>query len=303
MAKRTAGATNFRHRTLAVPWDDLRAYLVALFVYPGLVTMAGLGLAAEMGAAWALVPERGGAASAAAATLRARRPARALPPLAIAAALLAMAAATQLAAPFNPVPPAQRNALLAAVALLGTSWLTWSWGWGRRGTSPEIVLAVQACWLLAMLLPAIAPGNLRPQALGAVVLGPLVPLKIACGVLYVGCLPALLMLLPEAAPQGPPGSVVRGRVPEETGFTIVRALLWVPYCGLFTSLFFPSSDDALGVVRFLLVTAGAAALGIALAANLARRPAGVTRTLYVRLALPLAGFAVLVAMVTSVVVH
>jgi hypothetical protein len=51
-----------------VPWDDLRDYLVALFVYPGLLTLAGLGLAAEMGAAWALVPERGGAASAAAAT-------------------------------------------------------------------------------------------------------------------------------------------------------------------------------------------------------------------------------------------
>jgi hypothetical protein len=286
-----------------VPWDDLRAYVVALIVYPGLLTMAGLGLAAEIGAAWALVPERGGAAEAAPATLRALRPPRALPPLAIAAALLALTAATQLAAPFTPVPPAQRNALLAAVALLGASWLTWSWGWGRRGTSPEVVLAVQACWLLAVLLPAIEPGNLRPQALGAVVLGALVPLKIACGVLYVACLPALLMLLPEAAPQGPPGSVVRGRVPEETGFTIVRALLWLPYCGLFTSLFFPSSDDAIGGARFLLVTAGAAAVGIALAANLARRPAGVTRALYVRLALPVAGFAVLVAMITNVLVH
>jgi hypothetical protein len=286
-----------------MPWDDLGAYAVALLLYPGLLTMGALGVAAEIGAAWALVPERGGAASAAAATLRALRPARALPPLAAAAALLALAAATQLAAPFNPVPPAQRNALLAVVALVGTSWLTWAWGWGRRGGAPGVVLAVQACWLLAVVLPAIEPGNLRPQALGAVVLGPLVPLKIACGVLYLGCLPALLMLLPEAAPQGPPGSVVRGRVPEETGFTIVRVLLWMPYCGLFTSLFFPSSNDVLGVVRFLLGTAGAATLGIALASNLARRPAGITRALYVRLALPFAGFAVLVAILTNVVVH
>jgi hypothetical protein len=283
--------------------DDLRAHLVALLVYPGLLTMCVLGVAAEMGAAWGLVPERGSAARAAAATLRALRPARALPPLAAAAALLAMTASTQLAAPFNPVPPALRNALLAVAALLGASWLTWSWGWGRRGASPGVVLAVHLCWVLAVLLPAVQPGNLRPQALGAVVLGPLVPLKIACGLLYLGCLPALLMLLPEAAPQGPPGSVVRGRVPEETGFTIVRALLWMPYCGLFSSLFFPSTDDALGLVRFLLVTGGAAGIGIALAANLARRPAGITRALYVRLALPFAGFAVVVAMLTNVLVH
>ena len=286
-----------------MPWDDLRAHLVALLLYPGLLTMCLLGVAAEVGAAWALVPERGGAASAAAATLRALRPARALPPLAVAAAGLAMAAATQLAAPFNPVPPAERNALLAVAALLGASWLTWSWGWGRRGAAPGVVLAVHMCWLLAVLLPAVQPGNLRPQALGAVVLGPLVPLKIACALLYLGCLPALMMLLPETAPQGPPGSVVRGRVPEETGFTIVRALLWMPYCGLFTALFFPTTDDVLGLGRFLLVTAGAAGLGIALAANLARRPAGITRALYVRLALPFAGFAVVVAMLTNVLVH
>jgi hypothetical protein len=287
-----------------LPWEDIGAHLVALLVYPGGLTTAALGLAAEIGAAWALVPERGGLGAAARNTLKALRPpARQVPPLAAAAVILALAAATQLAAPLNPVPPAERNSLLAAAALLGASWLTWSWGWGRRAAAPQVVLAVQACWLLAVLLPSIEPGNLRPQALGAVVLGTQVPLKLACGLLYLGCLPGLLMLLPESAPQGPPGTVGQGRGPEEMGFVLVRALLWIPYCGLFTSLFFPAADGAPGVLRFLLGSAGAAAVAIAIAANLTRRPAGVTRILYLRLALPFAGFAVLVAALTVALVH
>ena len=195
-----------------MPWGDIGAHLVALLAYPGALTMCALGLAAEIGAAWALVPERGGLGAAAANILSALRPrTRALPPLAASAAILALAAATQLAAPLNPVPAAERNSLVAAAALLGASWLTWSWGWGRREAAPQVVLAVQACWLLAVLLPSIQPGNLRPQALGAV--------------------------------------------------------------------------------------------AIAVAANLTRRPAGVTRTLYIRLALPFAGFSVLVAALTAFVMH
>jgi hypothetical protein len=287
-----------------VPWEDIGGHVVALLVYPGALTMVTLGLAAEIGAAWALVPERGGLGAAARSSLRALRPRpRALSPLAASAAILALAAATQLAAPLNPVPPAERNSLVAAAALLGASWLTWAWGWGRRAAAPQVVLAVQACWLLAVLLPSIEPGNLRPQALGAVVLGNQVPLKLACGLLYLGCLPGLLMLLPESAPQGPPGVAGKGSAPEESGFVLVRGLLWMPYCGLFTSLFSPSADGATGVLRFLLATVGAAAVAIAIAANLTRRPAGVTRLLYVRLALPFAGFAVLVAGLTVALVH
>jgi len=286
-----------------MPWEDIGAHVLALLAYPGALTMCALGLAAEIGAAWALVPERGGLGAAARNTLRALRPrSREVPPLAASAVILALAAATQLAAPLNPVPPAERNSLVAAAGLLGASWLTWSWGWGRRAAAPQVMLAVQACWLLAVLLPSIEPGNLRPQALGAVVLGNQVPLKLACGLLYLAALPGLLMLLPESAPLGPPGAG-RARAPEETGFTVVRALLWLPYCGLFSSLFFPAAEGPLGVLRFLLATAGAAAVAIAIAANLTRRPAGITRVLYLRLALPFAGFAVLVAALTVALVH
>lgn len=284
-----------------MPWGDLGAHLVALLLYPGGLSALLIGFAAEVGAAWALVPERGGPAAAARALLRLAP--RRLVPGAAWAWVLALAAASQLAAPFSPVPAAERNSLVAAAALLGAAWLAWSWGWGRREASVQLVLSVQAVWVLAVLLPSIGPGNLRPQALGAVVLGGQVPLKIACGVLYLACLPALLMLLPESAPQGPPGTVARARAPEEGGFLALRLLLWMPTCGLFASLFFPTTDDALGLLRFLLVTLGAAAVAIAIAANLTRRPAGVTRLLYERLALPFAGFAVVVAALTVVLLH
>ncbi|HEX6349092.1 MAG TPA: hypothetical protein VF160_06840 [Candidatus Dormibacteraeota bacterium] len=284
-----------------MPWEDLGGHLLALLIYPGGLSALLVGLAAEIGAAWALVPERGGLAAAARGTLRLVP--RTAPPPAAWAWVLALAAATQLAAPFSPVPAAERNTLVAAAALLAAAWLAWSWGWGRRAASARLVLTVQAIWLLAVLLPSMGPGNLRPQALGAVVLGGQVPLKLACGLLYLACLPALLMLLPESAPQGPPGTVARAQSPEESGFLALRVLLWMPCCGLFTSLFFPSGDGFLAVVRFPLVTLGAAAVAIAVAANLTRRPAGVTRLLYERLALPFAGFAVLVAALTPVLVH
>lgn len=284
-----------------MPWGDLGAHLVALLIYPGGLSALLVGLAAEIGAGWALVPERGGPAVAARGLLRMAP--RGLVPIATWAWVLALAAASQLAAPFSPVPPAERNSLVAAAALLGAAWLAWSWGWGRRGASSQLVLAVQAVWVLAVLLPSIGPGNLRPQALGAVVLGSQLPLKLACGILYLACLPALLMLLPESAPQGPPAALARASSPEEAGFVTLRVLLWMPMCGLFTSLFFPLPNDALGLLRFLLVTLGAAAMAIAMAANLTRRPAGVTRLLYERLALPFAGFAVLVAALTVVLFH
>jgi len=284
-----------------MPWGDLGAHLVALLVYPGGMSALLVGVVAEIGAAWALVPERGGPAASARGLLR-LAPRRLVPPAAWAWGL-ALAAASQLAAPFSPVPASERNSLVAAAALLGAAWLAWSWGWGKRAASAQVVLCVQAIWLLAVLLPSIGPGNLRPQALGAVVLGGKVPLKLACAALYLACLPALLMLLPESAPQGPPGTLVRAQAPEESGFVALRVLLWMPVCGLFASLFLPAADDALGLLRFLLATLGAAAVAIAVAANLTRRPAGVTRLLYERLALPFAGFAVVVAALTAVLLH
>ena len=280
---------------------DLGAHLVALVLYPGAVLAVLVGLLAEGGAAYAFVPERG-LGVALRSTLGAWRPGTGAPGLAAAAALLAVVAATQLAAPLSPVPPAERNALVAAFALAGAGWLAWGWGWGRRQTDTTLLLGVEAAWLLAVLLPTVVPETVRPQALGALVIPSFLPLKIACGALYLACLPPLLQLVPEAAPQGAPGAPGRSRPSaEEAGFGVVRALLWLPYAGLFASIFFPpSSDDAVGVVRFLALTAGAAAITVALAGNLARRPPGMTQALYRRLVVPFAGFTLLVALVTSI---
>jgi hypothetical protein len=281
---------------------DLLDHVLALALYPGAVAAALLGVAAEIGAAYAFVPERG-LSVAARTSLSALRPhSRSVPALAVSALVLALVAAVELAAPFSPVPAAERNALVAASALAGAGWLTWGWGWGRRQLDPSLLLGVQGCWLLAVLLPAVIPETVNPAVLGAQVFPALLPLKIACGALYLACLPPLLQLLPEAAPQGSPGAPGR-RSPstEEAGFTMVRALLWVPYCGLFASLFFPpSADDLPGLLRFLALTIGVAAITVALAGNLARRPPGATQALYLRLALPFAAFAVLVAMLTAI---
>jgi len=280
---------------------DLLANLRGLFIYPGALLALAVGVVAEIGAAYAFVPERG-LAVAARSSLAAMRPrAGAVPALAAGAAILALVATVELAAPFSPVPAADHNALVAAAALVGAGWLAWGWGWGRPQLDPPLLLGVQACWLLSVLLPAVVPETVSPDVLGAQVFPQLLPLKIACAILYLACLPALLQLLPEAAPEGAPGAAGR-RAPtaEAAGFSVVRALLWLPYCGLFASLFFPpSADDLLGLARFLALTVGTAAVTVALAGNLARRPAGATQAIYRRLALPFAAFAVLVAMFTA----
>ncbi len=275
---------------------------VALLLYPGALAVAVTGLAAEAVAAWALVPNRGAAVAARSTLAAIRGVFPVLPALPSAAALLALLSATQVAAPLNPLPAQERNTLVAAAALIGASWLAWAWGWGRRRADARLGLAVQVCWLLAVLLPSIAPENLRPQVLGGITVPALLPLKIACGALYLACLPALLQIIPETAPQGIPGDARRGRAgPDEAGFILVRGLLWMPYCGLFASIFFPASgDDPSGVLRFALLVAGSAGLAIAIAANLGRRSPGVTQTLYRRLALPFAAFTVAVALLTNV---
>ncbi len=279
---------------------DLVAHVAALLFYPGLLAAVAIGLAAEVGSAWAFVPERGfrGALRVSLSALRPRI--RPMPALAAAAAVLALVAATELAAPFSPVSAPERSALVAAAALVGAGWLTWGWGWGHRALDLSLVLAVQAAWLIAVLLPAVVPETLSPDVLGSQVFPAQLGLKIASGALYLACLPPLLQLIPEAAPQGSPGAAAQSPPDAETaGFSWVRALLWVPYCGLFASLFFPpSADDLAGLVRFAGLTAGAAAITVALAGTLARRPAGVTRLLYRRLALPFAAFTVLVAILT-----
>ena len=277
---------------------------VALLAYPGLVVISLAGGLAEVGATWALVPERGGPLAAARSLAAALRPAGsfAFPLLAGLASLLAALAAAQLAVPYNPVAPSQRNVLVATLSLAAAGWLTWGWGWRERSLQPPLLAAVQACWLLAVLAPAVVPQNLRPQVLGAVAVPVLMPLKMACAVLYLICLPVVLQLIPESAPQGAPGAAGRTRPSsEQAGFGVVRLLLWLPFCGLFTSLFFaPPADDLLGLLRFFGVSAGAAAVAIVLAANLVRRPGSATRALYLGVALPFAGLTVLVMLLTWV---
>ena len=60
---------------------------------------------------------------------------------------------------------------------------------------------MQAAWLVAVLAPAVVPESVRPETLGAVMVNALLPLKVACGLLYLASLPVLMQLLPAAAPQ------------------------------------------------------------------------------------------------------
>lgn len=272
-------------------WGELTLNTLALLVYPGAALAAALGLGAEAAASRLLGDGRN--------LLVEFRPrpgvSLGLPPLATGAALLLLLAACQLAAPFNPVAPAQRNLLVAIVALASAVWLVWAWGWNRGHLEPRLVLVAQACWLVALLAPALVAQTLRPQVLGAVVLPAQLALKVVSGALFLLCLPALLQLLPETAPQGVPGTGGERPGLEQAGFAAVRVLLWLPLCGLFASVFFPpGGDDGGGLVRFLAPTLGAAAVGLALAVLISRR-SGAMRLVYLRLAPLLALLAIVLA--------
>ncbi len=288
-------------------WLDLATHTAALLLYPGLLVTALAGLPAEALAAWALADRRRGWGRAARRVATSLRPTpghpAALPPLAATAALLVLVAATQLAAPLSPVPGSERNLLPAVVALAGAAWLTWAWGWERPGCDPGLLLMVQGCWLVSVLGPVIALENLRPQVLGTIVVPALLPLKLACAVLYLLCLPVLLHLAAEAAPQGLPGHASpAGPSLEQAGFTAVRVLLWLPYCGLFASVFLPPGDDLAGLARFAGGTVLAALAAVGLGVLLRRSRAHTARRLYLRLVVPFAvftlGVSILAALVT-----
>lgn len=250
---------------------ELALQTFALVAYPGALLVLAVGVVAEAAAGFVLEAERGWAG------LRHLRPDGRVVPVA-AAGLLAALAATQLAAPLNPVSPLERNLFVAAVALAGASWL------GRTPREPRLALVAQACWLVALLAPAVLSQTVRPQVLGAVVVPAQLPVKVAAGVLYLLCLPALLQLLPELSPGAD---------------RPWRALLWLPCCGLFVSLFLPPApDDPLGALRFLAVTLLTAAVALALAAA-ANRGGWRAGTLYLRLAPALAVFVLAGAAVTA----
>lgn len=272
-----------------MPWGELALNTVALVLYPGLLACAAFGVFAETVAARALgggsVPWRG---------LWSAVRSGGLPPLAAGAALLIILAASQLALPFNPLGPSGRNLLVAAAALISAFWLSWTWAWERPRLDPRLLLTAQACWLAAVLGPALASESLRPQVLGAVLLAAALPLKLVAGLVFLLCLPVLLQLVREGGPRGAPAAADPIGL-EQAGFVAVRALLWLPLCGLFASLFLPLPDDIVGLARSAGATAGAGAIAILAAAALNRGRLLPVRLFYVRVAAPLAAVVLLLA--------
>jgi len=264
--------------------SQLATHSAALVLYPGLLTIAVFGGAAEF--VWVRLsqgvwsrPDFGW-----------RRPS----PVLITVGLASMLAAVQMAAPFNPMPSDERSVVVAAIALGWTVWADLALGVELFG-EPGLLLLVQCCWLVAVLGPAVEPQSLRPQVLGAVLVPALLPLKLASGFLYVLCLPALLKLWPL-----PPPGERRAR----RRFDAMRGLCWWPYCGLFATLFFPPpGDDAVGVTRFAGVTVGVAALCLLAGWVIGRMGADPARRLYKRAIAPYAGLVVALVVVTSLLVR
>ena len=147
-----------------MPWGEIGLHSLALLAFPGALTLLLLGVPAEWGAAWALVPERGGLLPAGRSLLQGVQPSArplGLPPMATAAALMALLAATQVAVPLSPIPAGERNLMVAAVALGTAGWAAWAWGWNRRELNPRLVLSVQGVWVVAVFAPAFAQRKKR----------------------------------------------------------------------------------------------------------------------------------------------
>jgi hypothetical protein len=262
----------------------LATHTLALVVYPGLLTVAVFGAAMEI--VWArishgqfVLPDRLGP-----------RPSAAF----AAVALCSILATVQIAAPFNPVPSEERNLVIAAIALGFTVWPALTLGL-ELGAEPGLLLVIQCCWLVAILGPAVEPQSLRPQVLGAVLVPSLLPLKVASGFLYLLCLPALLRLWPV------PTADERRSGPR---LDLMRGLCWLPYCGLFTTLFLPpGGDDLGGVLRFFGVSFAVAAISLFAGALMGRRGAEIVRGLYARAVTPYAVLVLALVGVTALLVR
>jgi len=247
----------------------LATHALALVLYPGALTTVIFGALAEIG--WTRITSGGWSWP----NLPRRRPT----PVLATVLVCSLLAVVQLAVPFNPVPSEERSVVVAAIALAFIAWAELALT-VELLAEPRLLLIVQFCWLLAVLGPAVQPESLRPQVLGNVLVPALLPLKVACGVLYVLCLPALLRLWP---------FVPKGDRRTRQRLNAARVLCWFPYCGLFTTLFFPPSDnDALGLLRFFGITALTAAVLIGVGAVMERRGAVVARGLYTRVITPFA---------------
>ena len=209
-------------------------------------------------------------------------------------ALSSMLAAVQMAAPFNLVSSSERSLVVAAIALTWTVWVAIAFGVELFG-EPGLMLVVQCCWLLAVLGPAVEPQSLRPQVIGAVLVPALIPLKVASGLLYLLCLPALLKMWTLTPP---------GERRSRRRFDPIRGLCWWPYCGLFTTLYFPPPPDNLvGLLRFVGISAAVAALCLLAGWAMGRRGAEPARGLYRRALAPYAVLVLALVVVTSVLVR
>src|SRR5260370_13247944 len=216
---------------------------VGLLLYPGLLMIALFGTAAE--GVWVRVSEGR--------WVRPDFPWRRPSPVLTTVALSAMLAVGQRSAAFNLVPADELTLIIAAIALGLTVWVELALG-SEMFAEPGLLLVVQVCWLVAVLGPAVEPQSLRPQVLGAVLVPSLLPLKVASGILYLLCLPALLKLWPIPAP---------GERRASRRLDAMRVLCWWPYCGLVATLYFPPPpDDLLGLARFLGVSLTVAGLCI-----------------------------------------
>src|ERR1700687_2203675 len=258
----------------------LATHALALVVYPGALTTMILGGLAEIG--WTRTTKGGWS--------RPDFPRRRPTPVLATVLVCSILAAVQLAPPFNPVPSEERSVVVAAVALAFTAWAELALT-VELVAEPQLLLIVQVCWLLAVLGPAVQPESLRPQVLGNMLVPALLPLKVASGALYLLCLPALLRLWPFA----PPGDRRSHR-----RLDAARVLCWFPYCGLFTTLFFPPSADHLrGWVRFFGITVVVGVALVAAGVLMQRRGAALARGLYMRAITPYALIVLVVVVATS----
>ncbi|TMF72085.1 MAG: hypothetical protein E6I13_03035 [Chloroflexi bacterium] len=249
--------------------SGVATHAVALLLYPGLAAILAFGGLVELVWMRLSVPEPGWP------ELSRRRPT----PVAGTIAVGAILASVQLAAPYNLVPGEERSIVLAAVGLAFTVWAELALT-VEFVAEPGLLLVIQMCWLLAVLGPAVQPESLRPQVLGNVLVPGLLPVKLACAFLYLLCLPALMRLWPLAPP-----TERRGR----RRLDARRVLTWFPYCGLFTTLYFPpQGDDAVAAV---VIVAGIV---------VQRRGAGVVRGTYTRVVTPFAGLVLVTVMATSI---
>jgi len=263
---------------------SIATHTVALLLYPGLFAMVAFGALVEL--AWLRLSARDWGWP----ILPRRRPT----PVVATVALCSVLAAVQLGAPLNPVPGDERSIVLAAVGLAFTVWAELALT-VEFVAEPGLLLLVQVCWLLAVLGPAVQPESLRPQVLGNMLVPGLLPVKIACAFLYLLCLPPLLRLWPFA-----PAGERRGKRRLDAG----RVLTWFAYCGLFTTLFItPSSEDAIGLLRFFGFAFLVAAIVIAIALLMQRRGPAIARGLYVRAVPPYAALVLAIVVVTSILMR